>query len=532
MSTMPKPQIDYTDKDYEALRRAMLNFARLRLPEWTDRNPADFGMLMVDLFAYMGDVILYYQDRLANEMFLETALERSSIVQHLRLIGYELAPPRPAAAELDLIFDPGLPAVVIPTGAQFRSTVNGSSQVFEYLEPNLTIQLDSDQVEIIDGGQLRYSRLPVRQGITVPPHIIGSSTAEANQSFPLSPGPVIADTLVIEIDEGAGWVRWDKRDSLIYDIGPDGRVRLSTPNARHYTLRYDATSEATIQFGGDGRFGRLPPRGANNIRASFISGGGAAGNVAAGTIREALTPIPNLVGVTNTSAASGGQDAERTEDAVRVGPMAFRARQRAVTVEDYQAMAHLAGGVAKAHARAANWNHIDLYVAPAGSHLEPVSETLHRSLLAFFEDRRMAGTFVRILSAQPAVIDISAEITYDERYRADAVRQAVTEATESLLAFSNVDFGQPVYLSALHDSLLQIPGVRNANIVRFRRSGQAETEMETALAAANLPPLSELPAQLQAVLTRQVDSDGRIELDFHEIPVLGDLGLTLQVAPQ
>ena len=532
MTTTAKPQIDYTDKDYEALRRALLNFARLRLPEWTDRNPADFGMLMVDLFAYMGDVILYYQDRLANETFLETALERSSIVEHLRLIGYELAPPRPASAELDLIFDPGLPSVVIPTGAQFRTVGTEPPRIFEYLEPDLTIQFGSDQVEVIDGGRLRYPRLPVRQGVTVPTHVIGSATAEANQSFALSPGSVIAGSLVVEVDEGAGWVRWDRRDSLLYDIGPDGRVRLSTPNARHYTLRFDAAGEATVHFGGDGRFGRLPPQGANNIRASFVSGGGAAGNVPPGTIREALTVIPNLAELSNPAAAAGGQDAEAAMDAVRAGPMAFRARQRAVTMEDYEAMAHLAGGVAKARARTVSWNHVDLYVAPAGPALVPVPETLRRRLLAFFEDRRMAGTFVRILGAQPAVIDISAEIAHDERYRADAVRQAVTEAAAATLAFDSAAFGQPVYLSALHDAMLRAPGVRTANIRRFRRADQADTGLEAALAAADLPPLAELPQALQAALARQVEADGRIELAFNEIPVLGTVQLKLLVAPQ
>jgi hypothetical protein len=256
---VPRPQIDYTDKDFDSLRRAMLQFARLRLPEWTDRNPADIGMLMTDLFAYMGDVVLYYQDRIANECFLETALEPRSVIEHLRLIGYELAPPGPSAAELDLTFDPGLPAVLIPRGAQFRAPGLAEPVVFEYLEPDLTIALTSDQVEPLAGGQLLYRGLPVRQGVTIAPTVIGSSTAEPNQVFPLNPGPVIAETVALEVNEGAGWVRWDRRDSLLYDTGPDGRMRLSDPGARHYYLRLGANSEARAHFGGDGRFARRPP---------------------------------------------------------------------------------------------------------------------------------------------------------------------------------------------------------------------------------------------------------------------------------
>jgi len=171
-------------------------------------------------------------------------------------------------------------------------------------------------------------------------------------------------------------------------------------------------------------------------------------------------------------------------------------------------------------------------VAPAGPVLVPVPETLRRRLLAFFEDRRMAGTFVRILGARPALVDISAEIAYDERYRADAVRQAVTEAVAATLAFDNVVFGQPVYLSALHDAMLRVPGVRTANIGRFRRADQPDTGLAAALAAAALPPLAELPPALQAALSRQVEAGGRIELAFNEIPVLGAVQFDLLVAPQ
>jgi len=526
----PTPQIDYTDKDYQALRRAMLQFAKLRLPEWTDRSAADFGMLMVDVFAYMGDVILYYQDRLANEAFLGTATERRSVVEHLRLIGYELAPPTPAVAELDLVFDPGIPLVVVPRGLQFRTVGLATTQTFEYGEPDLTIALGSDQVERLADGRLRYRGLPVVHGVAQPLRVLGGSTAEANQSFALPTGPVVPDSLTVEVNEGAGWVRWDRRDSLLYDIGPDGRVRLSEPDARHYYLRFDEAGNGAVHFG-DGRFGRRPPRGAGNIRAAWHGGGGAAGNVAANTIREALSAVPNLASVTNPEAAAGGQDAEATADAARFGPMAFRSRNRAVTAADYEAMAHLAGGVAQARARARSWNVVDLYVAPAGPAWSPVPETLRRRLTAFFEDRRMAGAFVRVLDAAPVAIDLSVEVGYDERYRADAVRQSVEAAVAGELDYAEVRFGQPVYLSAMHDAISSAAGVRVAAVTRFKRRDADDGGIAKALAELNLPPLAELPAVLRAALQKEVEADGRIELAEDEVPVLGELALTMTVAP-
>jgi hypothetical protein len=524
-----RPQIDYTDKDYDSLRLALLRFAELRIPEWTDRNPADIGMLMLDLFAYVGDTVLYYQDRMANEFFLDTAVERASIVSHLGLIGYDLAPAAPASTELDLTFDAGPASVTILTGTQFRTVGIQPAQIFEFLEPDLVIQLDSDQVEPDAAGRLVYRRLPVRQGRSMAPQVIGSATNEANQSFALGTGAVIGETVAVEVDEGAGWVRWDRRDALLFDIGPDGRIRMSTPDARHYVVRYDGNGRAFVQFGGDGRFGMRPPVGTNNIRASFVEGGGAAGNVAANTIREALTPIPGLRTVTNPQAAVGGQDGQSEVEAARIGPAAFRARERAVTLEDYEAMALLAGGIAKTRARAASWNRVDVHVGAAGPQLAPLSETLRRRLMAFLDERKMAGTDVRILDAVAVPINVTVDVYYDERYRPDAVRQAAQEAILSLLAYDRVDFGQPVYLGAMHDALLRVAGVRGANISLFNRADGAGDNVDALLASASLPPLESLPLALQTALSRRVEADGRIEIAPEEIAVPGTIQVTIAV---
>lgn len=529
MTLSARPQIDYTDKDFESLRLALLSFAELRLPEWTDRNPADFGMLMLDLFAYVGDTILYYQDRMANELFLDTAIEPASILSHLSLIGYRPTAAQPAYAELDLSFTPGPPAVLIPTGAQFRTVGMDPPQVYEFLEADLLINLTSDQVEADALGNLVYRRLPVRQGRSFAPVVLGSAANEPNQAFRIGSGQVIADSVELDVDEGSGWVRWDRRDSLLHDIGPDGRLRMSTPDARHYVVIHDSNGQAWAQFGGDGRFGRRPPAGINNIRASFIEGGGAAGNAAAGTIREALTAIAGLVAVTNVQPATGGQDAETAASAAQQGPAAFRARDRAVTVDDYEAMAIRAGGVAKAHARATSWNGIDLYIAPAAPALMASSEALKRKLMAFIDERKMAGTSVRILDAVSVPVDIVADIYYDERYRPDAVRQRALDAIYGQLAYQRLDFGQPVYLGEMHNALLSVAGVRAANFRRFGRAGAGGNGVDALLAQANLPPLGSLPPSVREALSRQVELDGRIETAHNEIATPGQIEIAMMV---
>ncbi len=96
--------------------------------------------------------------------------------------------------------------------------------------------------------------------------------------------------------------------------------------------------------------------------------------------------------MTNPAAAVGGAERESIEHAVEHAPAVFRTRarhsiKRAVTAEDYKALALDFSGVGKVRAEAANWNIVTLFVAPAGGGL--VSDVLEADLLAYFEDKRL-----------------------------------------------------------------------------------------------------------------------------------------------
>src|SRR4028118_2069711 len=96
-----KSVIDYMARDYDSLLQSMRDQIPNKLPEWTDyTSEADLGNVLLQLFAHMGDILSYYQDRIANESFLSTAQTRRSIIHHLRLIGYRLSTASPAAAKL------------------------------------------------------------------------------------------------------------------------------------------------------------------------------------------------------------------------------------------------------------------------------------------------------------------------------------------------------------------------------------------------------------------------------------------------
>ena len=85
-----EPQIDYLSRDYESLRQLMLDRLAVIMPDWQERNAADVGIALVEVLAYVGDYLSYYQDAVATESYLGTARKRISMRRHARLLDYTM----------------------------------------------------------------------------------------------------------------------------------------------------------------------------------------------------------------------------------------------------------------------------------------------------------------------------------------------------------------------------------------------------------------------------------------------------------
>jgi len=84
------PGINYLAKDYASFRQLILDRLALRVPHWRDRHVPDLGITLVELLAYVGDYLSYYQDAVATEAYLETARQRISVRRHARLVDYTM----------------------------------------------------------------------------------------------------------------------------------------------------------------------------------------------------------------------------------------------------------------------------------------------------------------------------------------------------------------------------------------------------------------------------------------------------------
>ncbi len=85
---LPEPEIDYLAKDYASFRRLMLDRLSVIMPDWKERNPADLQVALVEILAYVGDNLSYFQDAVATEAYLGTARKRISIRRHARMLDY------------------------------------------------------------------------------------------------------------------------------------------------------------------------------------------------------------------------------------------------------------------------------------------------------------------------------------------------------------------------------------------------------------------------------------------------------------
>jgi len=87
---LTEPQINYLAKDYSSFRRLMLDRLSVIMPEWRERHPSDLQVMMVEMLAYVGDHLSYYQDAVATEAYLGTARRRISVRRHARLLDYTM----------------------------------------------------------------------------------------------------------------------------------------------------------------------------------------------------------------------------------------------------------------------------------------------------------------------------------------------------------------------------------------------------------------------------------------------------------
>lgn len=301
--------------------------------------------------------------------------------------------------------------------------------------------------------------------------------------------------------------RWQPRPDLL----------ISDRFARDFVVEMEEDGHAYLRFG-DNQLGRQPEPG-TRFQATYRIGNGIVGNVGAEAIAHIYPAVPGMIAIRNPLPATGGVEPEPLEQVKFQAPHAFRERQCAVTEADYAQLAQAFAGVQRALATrrwTGSWDTIFITVDRTGGQL--VDPDFRRNLLAYLERFRLAAHTLEIDNPRFVPLDLALTVQVKSGYFRRDLRSQLQQAfshqvqPNGQLGFFHPDrhtFGQPIYLSEIVKTAMQIAGVQSVEVTRFQRLWQ--------------PPRSELATgqmifdRLEIPLLRNDPSapeDGRIAFDL------------------
>lgn len=492
--------IDYTSRDYDALREELTARIQARIPEWAASESSDFGVVLVEAFAYLGDVANYYIDRIANESFLSTATQRESILAIAETYGYVPSGYKNANVKVTF-YNNSASAVTVPAETRVSGEVTANDTV-ETIVFTTTQELIVPPFANSARGEAEVSAY---QGIvnTVEAQnvygiLLGASDAEPSQAFVLDEVPVVIDSVEIYIEGGTAWKKWERVQHLI-DYSANDAV---------FTTRLTDDNEVIVMFG-DGISGAIPVYQAA-IRAKYVVGGGIEGNIPSGILLD-IARVPGLsatqvsalngvLDVANLAGAKGGNEPE-SNDSIRYGaPLYLRAQNRAVTLDDFENLALSVENCGKARAVGTSATAVTLYVAPyrdfsdfdATPGVEIISNvatatlewnSLKTSVELFLADKLLVGTTVSIFKPVYVPVTMNIQYTRTPELSATVVEKAIKEAIVENFSYNFVDFEQELTVQNVESLLINVPGVKFAKCrFLFKTGGTPSLSAVTALA--------------------------------------------------
>jgi hypothetical protein len=263
------------------------------------------------------------------------------------------------------------------------------------------------------------------QARTATPELLGTGTGDAGQRFALGHAPVLPGTVVLQVEEPAGWREWSEINDLA----------AAEPDERVYTVDLD---DGTVTFGD----GRVPQLGERIRVASYRWGGGEAGNVAPGAFKsvsgvEVRNPLPGV----------GGSDRVTLAKALDAIPAHVHRRDRAVTADDFRALAEEVTGVGRAEplprlhpdnpaVEAAGV--VSVVVLPKEDRRDPEAPMPDLGLLGrvarYLDARRLVTTELYVIPPDYRPIRLSVGVEVRRGHQVDAVCRWVEQILRQYLA--------------------------------------------------------------------------------------------------
>lgn len=311
-----------TELDFQDIKTSLKNYLASQ-SEFTDYDFTGSALnTLLDVLAYNTHYNAVLANMQANEMFIDTAIKRTSVVSLAKMLGYTPRSRTSAKAKVNI----DVPKVntvgsqlSIDSTVKFTATINGTVYTFN---------VNEEQTATVSGGVFSFTDVELIEGVGL--SNVFTITADLTQGPLLIPVETLdTTTLEVVVQNSVGDVTtttWNKT-STITDI---------TSTSKVFWVEENLDGKYQIMFGDD-VVGKALTVG-NIVTVSYYASKGEAANGAqtfslSGTVNGETTAT-----VTTTTPAAGGQEKE-TIDSVRFNaPKYNAARNRAVTSEDYRSL--------------------------------------------------------------------------------------------------------------------------------------------------------------------------------------------------
>lgn len=313
-----------TELDFDSIKNNLKTFLRSQ-SEFTDYDFEGSGMsVLLDVLAYNTHYMGYYLNMVANEMFLDTAQLRSSVLSHAKLINYIPESRKGAEAIITINVTPSVTEDTTSTIATLNKYTkfvaadnDGQNYQFVTTDAYTATKLSN---------KFTFANVSIRQGEVVTLQF-PVDTSNPKRRFTLPSANIDTDTLVVTVQASAS-----STDTEIYTLATD--VTELTSSSPVYFIEENQDLQYTVYFG-DGVIGKKPSDG-NIVITTFLTTSGEATNKL-----PTFVPSGNVAGyrdnvsITTVSSSYGGSEKETIEQVRFRAPYFYTTQNRAVTATDY-----------------------------------------------------------------------------------------------------------------------------------------------------------------------------------------------------
>lgn len=322
-----KDKLNIVQLDFDSIKNNLKEFMRDQ-DEFTDYDFEGSGLsVLLDVLAYNTHYMAYYMNMLANEMFMDSAVTRKSIVSHAKLLGYTPRSRVASQATINVSFQEVVggsnSAMVLPRFTKFATnSKDGVNYIFVTTEQRVVNKNES--------GFFNFSNLRISEGYPNSFTFTHDEVTNPKQSFVIPDVGIDISTLKVQVQKSAQNI---ERET--YTLA-DNAVSV-TGDSKVFYLEENRNNLFQIYFGDD-IIGKKLENG-NIVIVSYIITSGAPANgikvfkLVDGAVKPGSTPTITLV--TESSSGKG----EESVDSIKFNATkAFIAQNRAITKNDYIAL--------------------------------------------------------------------------------------------------------------------------------------------------------------------------------------------------